>query len=306
MSAVAAIVAAITLPAGGLWGNVATAGGKVLVWGWENPGSKCVFLHVDPQSLHSRETRGSCFRTGRLTPDLRPNPRSQWQQVFVGGRLAFAYNEASDTKVEWAYGGGSLWVYDVATTTGPQLLRYSLRTHRLQQRLRLPVQLFRPVLVADDDGAWLMAAPNGGVSGQATSALYHVAPGAARPDVVQRGARAAIWMTAVGHTLWLETVTRYSTFRLWRYDGTHGRLLWQLHRIVVADVTYGDGALWGVTPSCDPNVQHLQVVKLDPDTGARSVAAQIPELGCDGAGPGAFFRGAFWVVDGPRLYRITP
>jgi hypothetical protein len=306
VTALAALVASIALPTGGLWANVQPAGGKLLVWGWENPGRGCVFLRVDPRSLRSHEAHGDCSRTTRLTPEVGSNPRSQWQQVFVAGRLAFTYDEASDTKVEWTYGAGSLWVYDVATRSGPQLLRYSLRTGRLRQRLHFPAQLYRPVLAANDDGAWLMAATNGGESGKRTAALYHVVPGARTPAVLQQTARAAMWMVGTGHTLWLETVTGYSTFRLWRYDGTRGRVLWRLHRPVVDSATYGDGALWGVTPACDPNIERLQVVELDPASGARSVVASIPELGCDAVAGSTLFHGAFWVVDGDRLYRITP
>jgi hypothetical protein len=165
MSAAAALVAAVSLPLGVFWANVTPAGATLLVSGYPDRGPGCVFLRVDPRTLRSARSRGSCSRTGRLTPDVRPNPRSQWQRVYVAGRLAFAYNDASDTRPQWAYGGGSLWLYDVATTSGPQLLRYSLGTGRLQRRWRFPVRLFRPVLAANDDGAWLMAATNGGVSG---------------------------------------------------------------------------------------------------------------------------------------------
>src|SRR4051812_48928260 len=192
---IAALVTSLALPFGAIWSNVEPAGGKLLVRGYANPGQGCVFLRVDPATLRSVRSRGSCDRTGRLTPEVRLNPRSQWQPVFVAGRLAFTYADASDTRPQWTYGGGSLWLYDVMTRAGPQLLRYSLRTGRLQQRLHFPVQLFRPVLAANDDGAWLMAAANGGVSGAATAALYHVAPGASRPVVLQRRARAALWMT---------------------------------------------------------------------------------------------------------------
>jgi hypothetical protein len=299
----AALVTSLVLPFSAFWTNVTPVGGTLLVWGYADHGRGCVFVRVDPATLRSAHSRGSCASTGRLTPDDRPSAHSTWQRVLVAGRLAFTYDDASDTRPEWTYGGGSLWLYDVATRRGAQLLRYSLATGRLQQRLHFPVRLFRPVLAANDDGVWLMAATNGGVSGEATASLYHVAPGATRPVVLQRGARAALWMTTGAHSLWLETVTGTRTFTLWRYDGTRGRQLWQLHRIVVGSAHYGDGALWGLTPACMGT--RMQAVRLDADTGARRVLGSVPLQGCDEASAGVHFRGAFWFVEGQTLYRIT-
>ena len=304
MTALAAVVASLTLPLGAFWSNIAPAGGKLLVQGYADRGQGCVYVRVDPRTLRFTRARGSCGQAGRPTPTVRNNPSSQWQKVFVAGRFAFSYIDGSDTRPQWAYGGGSLWLYDVATTSGAQLLRYSLRTGQLQQRLHFPVRLFRPVLAANSDGAWLMAAPNGGVSGAPTEALYHVAPGAQRPTVLQRGARAALWMTVAAHTLWLETVTRYSTFTLWRYDGTRGRPLWRLHRVVVGNARYGGGALWGTTPGCNGK-QHVQAVRLDPATGARRVIGSVPLSDCEEPPSGLRYHGAFWVVVGHTLYRIT-
>jgi hypothetical protein len=305
VTALAAVVASLALPFGAFWSTIAPAGGKLLVSGHAGRGPGCVFLRVDPRTLRLAHSHGSCSRTGQLTPDVRPNARSQWQKVFVAGRLAFSYNDGSDTRPQWADGGGSLWLYDVATTSGAQLLRYSLRTGQLQQRLHFPVRLFRPVLAANADGAWLMAATNGGVSGQATAALYHVAPGAQTPAVLQRGARGALWMTVSAHTLWLETVTRYSTFTLWRYDGPHGRRVWRLHRIVVGNASYSSGALWGTTPGCNGK-RHVQAVRLDAATGARKVIGSVPLSDCEEPTPGLYYRGVFWVVVGQTLYRIKP
>src|SRR3954470_21715650 len=150
-AAAGALVAPISLPLNVFWANVAPAGGTLLVSGYADRGPGCVFLRVDARTFHFARAHGNCSRTGHLTPEVRPSPRSPWQKVFVGGRLAFAYNDGSDTRPQWAYGGGSLWLYDVATTNGAQLLRYSFRTGELQQRLHFPVRLFRPVLAANDD-----------------------------------------------------------------------------------------------------------------------------------------------------------
>lgn len=190
--------------------------------------------------------------------------------VRVAGKVAFRYGDYSDTKPLWAYGGGSVWLYDVATTNGPLLLRYSLPSGALEQRVPMP-KLFRPVLAAEDDGAWLMASPEGGISGEQTAALYLVRRGASGPTVVRREARAALWLVAHAHTLWVETITGTTTFLLWRFDGTRGKLL---HRGTHGDVynaTYGAGALWGVgnTAPCGGRVP---VLRIDGRTAARALS----------------------------------
>jgi hypothetical protein len=285
----------VFLPAAAFWTAVAPVHGKLVVSGPLDRGPRCGYLTVDPVSLHSSFARRRCGANGfRVVFDR----HSQWAKVFVGRRLAFRYEDGSTSRPLSATSGDSLWLYDVLTDRGPLLQRWSLRSGRLAQELRFPVQLFRPVLAANGAGAWLMAAPNGGVSGQATAALYHVTT---RVTVVQRGPRAAMWMTGHGRTLWLETVTGLDRFALWRYDGTHGRVLRRFRRPLTYTTTYGGGALWGVSTGCG---ERLDALRLDGLTGASRVVARVPLLDCNQVGPGAWFRGAFWLVDGPKLYRV--
>jgi hypothetical protein len=233
--------------------------------------------------------------TSTLAPDV------GFGTVRVAGRRAFRYRDSSDAKVTWAYGGDSLWIYDVATSDGPLLFRYSLRTGRLQQRVRFP-RLYKPVLAANDAGAWLMANPSGGVPGERTAWLYFVSPRAERPRVLATRARAALWMTGHAGSLWLETVTGVHTFRLWRYDGTRGHLLWTRRQSTLEGASYGAGALWGVSAAyCGERVRALRI---DAQTGATHVVADVPLLDCNQVGAGAWYRGWFWFVDGDKLYRV--
>jgi hypothetical protein len=293
---IAALVAWVFLPAGAFWGNVTGEHGKVLVWGYAQKGNECLVLTVDPSSRHTSLAGRICAETtSLLTPDVGEST------VRVGGRVAFHYSDASDTKVVWAYGGGSLWVYDVATSDGPMLFRYSLRTARLQQRVRFP-PLSKPVLAANAAGAWLMANPSGGISGERSASLYYVSPHAKRPQILQRGARAALWMTGHGSALWLETVTGFHTFKLWRYDGRHGRLLWTKARSTLYGASYGDGALWGASAAyCGTRVRALRI---DASTGATRVVATVPLLDCNQVGAGVYYGGWFWFVDGNKLFRV--
>jgi hypothetical protein len=311
----AALIASLYLPPGANFASIQPAGTKLLVSGYANPGSGCVWLSVDPRTLAFRRSAGSCTgqpRSGhRFSPVLVPNPRSRWQAVRVAGRIVLRYPDGSDTRPLWAYGPGTLWLYDVSTRRGPELLRFSTTTGRLKQRLAMP-KLYRPVVAANADGLWLAAAVNGGVSGQYPAALYHVAPGARTAVVVHREGRAALWIAAHGHTVWAELVSGRRTAALWRFDGRAAkpRRLWR-HRIAAATAaTYGGGSLWGVAPNRD-GCRTERVVRIDPRTGRETRLANVPVLDdCGGLvlEPDAltFYRGALYFLDVPRLYRVRP
>jgi len=285
------------LPALAFWVAVAPMHGKLVVSGLADRGSKCEYLTVDTESRHSSLRKGACAIYGFRT---HWNGRQPWTDVYVGARLAFRYQDASDTRPESATSGDALWIYDVATQRGAILQRWSRATGTLQQEIRFPIRLWRPVLAANSDGAWLMAAPNGGEDGTQSVALWHATSRGV--SMVRRGPRAALWMAARGRTLWLETVAGTHTFRLWRYDGTRGRLLWmRRHSYLMAPVV-GGGALWTVSGRyC---AQSLNVDRIDPATGAISTVATLPQLDCNELGPAAYFRGAFWFVNGNELERV--
>ncbi len=308
MRVLAAVIASVALPSGAIWSNVIPAGGNVVAWGIASPGSGCVWLTVDPRSLSARRSRGSCATPEREAHGLAPvivlNPKSLRSTVVVGGKVAFRYSENSDTKPVWAYGGGSLWLYDVATTSGPLLLRYSLASGALEQRVSMPT-VVRPVLAADADGVWLMAASSG-LLGQKVAALYLVRPDATKPQVVQRQGNGALWIVANRHTAWVETVTNAGSFSLWRFAGTKGKLLYRGNHGDLYAATYGAGGLWGWgnTAPCGGKVP---VLRIDGKTGASRVVASVPRLGgCSQPSGTLYVGGAFWFMNGPRLFRVNP
>ena len=308
MRFLAAVVASVALPSGAIWSNVLPAHGSVVAWGLASPGSGCAWITVDPRSMKSRRSSGSCATPEQEAygnaPVIVPNPKSFQATVRFAGKVVFRYGDYSDTKPLWAYGGGSVWIYDVATSNGPLLLRYSLASGALQQRVKMP-KLFRPVLVADEDGAWLMADPSGGVSGEKIAALYFVKNGASGPTVVHREGRAALWLVANAHTVWVETITGTTTFSLWRFDGTHGKLLHRGTHVDVYNATYGAGGLWGVgnTAPCGGKVP---VLRVDARTGASRVVASVPRLGgCAEPAGDLYVGGAFWFINGTKLFRVS-
>jgi hypothetical protein len=321
---VAALVTSLYLPFGASYQSVQPSGASLLVSGSPNTGSGCVWLAVDPVSLTSgRRSRSSCRRPSRAAYPVVPvviwNRRSQWQDVRLAhvsknvtyGPVVLRYEDASDTRPQWVYANGSLWLYDVFTTKGSELLRFSAATGRLEQTTAMP-RLFRPVIAADADGAWLVAAVNGGVSGQNRAALYHVSAKTGTVTVVHREGRAAFWITAHAHTVWAALISGRDTVALWRFDGPTAKPR-LLTRAKIANDTatvaiYGNGGLWGVAPNGERCTKE-KVVRIDPTTGREATVAAVPALdGCGGLlfDPTGmtFFRNAFYFLDGPRLYRV--
>ena len=289
-------------------------------------GSACVWLTVGPASLKAKQLRGSCARPRRsaypAVPVVIPNRRSQWQSVRIArvgasvsyGPTAMRFRDGSDTRPVWTYGSGSLWLYDVDTERGPELLRFSSRTGSLEQAVAMP-QLYRPVLAADEDGVYLMAAVNGG-AGPGPAALYYVAPGARRPAIIHREGRAALWITAHAHTVWTEIISATSDAALWRFDGPtgHARRLWRRTVGAAPVATYGDGSLWAVTPiwagRYSAQCTKANVSRLDTTSGRETVIATVAASGyCsllfDPQGL-TFSKGALYFLSGTRLYRVQP
>jgi hypothetical protein len=287
----------VALPAAVFWLAVTPTHGKLVVSGPLARGPSCAYLTVDVKTRHTSLRKGACTSDRiRVAYDR----RSEWTKVFVGPRLAFRYRDGSDTRPVSARSGDALWLYDVYTDRGPILQRWSLATGTLQQEIRFPISLWRPVIAANADGAWLMAATNGGEDNTGHVALWHATSRGL--SVVRRGPRAAMWMVARDRTLWVETVAGFHSFSLWRYVGTHGRKLWTRRQAYFVDPTLGDGALWSASgQDCGKT---LGVVRIDERSGATTSVETLPQLDCNQIGPGAFFDGAFWLVNGTELDRV--
>jgi hypothetical protein len=290
------MLVSVLLPAAVFFSAITPVNGKLVLSGPLDAGPRCGYMTVEPATLRTAFTKRPCVRDAVR---VRVDRRSQWWPVYVGRRLAFRYEDGSTSRPVSARYGATLWVYDVLTQRGPILQRWSLRTGRLERELRFPVRLWRPVLVANAAGAWLMAAPNGGESGSPTAALWHASD---RVTAVHRSERAAMWMTVHGRTLWLETVAHLRTFELWRYDGARGRLLSAHAPPYLWHTSYAAGALWGAAaPYCG---KRLRALRIDAQTGAATTLATLRMLECGTAGASAYADGALWLVDGDRLYRI--
>ena len=120
--------------------------------------------------------------------------------------------DASDTRPQWVYGAGSLWLYLAAPKGSPaagKALRVSVVTGQLVQTTEVSPGLFRPVMAADANGLYLSPAVNGGFQaspGTANAVIFHVGLGATKSDVFYRWPAGkwygfADWMSGYGDQL---------------------------------------------------------------------------------------------------------
>ena len=215
--------------------------------------------------------------------------------LSVAGRVVMHFEDASDTRPQYAWYGRSLWIYDVATTQGAEVLRFDAHTGTLLQRTAMP-KVYRPVMAANGDGLWLDPAGNGGIDGTNIAEMFHVGFGVSRPVVVHRGGTAAVWIASSTHTVWFEQASGPTSMSLWRIDGTHARLLARPTRIGFS-AAYGAGKLWELT--CGVK-NHL--LRIDPSTGTLTPAGQFPRTAnyCDASMTVA--DADLFVLEGNTLY----
>jgi hypothetical protein len=342
-------VSTLVLPSGAGFDSVEPLGDRLLISGYDNQGDGCRWLVVTPATLHvDASLQASCERPAIATEPFVPvefplrssnsfavriaRPNADAARVSYGP-VVMTFPDVSDTGAEFAYGPGTLWIYDVAARQGGALraeaLDVSTTTGAVVRTVHLP-KLYRPLLAADADGLWIADSPEGGDS--APVPLYLLAPGASRPRLVHRGGYAAFWLLAAGHTAWADIAssTRHLYVirqELWRFDGTSA----SAHALAGADeltepgpaLAPGARSLWtisGVSSSGRFYSCHTQrVVRIDARTGRQSVVATLalPGQPCDpdrgvayGGNADAFVDGAFYFLDdvgaASALYRVEP
>jgi hypothetical protein len=129
------------------------------------------------------------------------------------GPVVMRYGNFSDTRPEWAYGGGYLWLFDVGIHSGPnslprlpaELLRISATSGAVEASVPMP-PIDRITMAADDDGLWFAPSiesgwPAGGAPPKGL--LYFISRNALRPRVVQAATQNTVsWIAAVAHTAW--------------------------------------------------------------------------------------------------------
>jgi hypothetical protein len=346
-------VSSLALPSGYTFAGLSTDSGSFLLTGEvasTDPNAPCVRTPIDAATLKlGAVTTGSCndpeLSGERVAIDvINPDGGSVAFTTSIAitvtdpktgtrktGPVVMRISEASDTHPVVAYAGGSLWVYDVDTSNGPEAIQVSATSGQVQDVVRTP-QLYRPIMVANGDGLWLGNSIEGST---VAGTVFHVAPGSNTVTTVVSSATDAVdWMIADSGHLWAGIrPAGGSLLSLWRFDGPKATVAFHTPEPGLEagpNSVVGDeqDSLWLTTP--DPpfgdtpkptDNQHLDVVKLDPDTGKPTVEATLPPLdqlaaeSQTGAGQAAFFDGSYFLLQSPsvggytgftQLLRVTP
>jgi hypothetical protein len=336
-------VTSLALPSGYTFSGLSTASGPLLLTGEvasTDQNAPCVRTPVNTAKLS----------VGAVTTGACDEPEMSGERVAIdvinpdGGSVAFTtsiaitvtdpktgtpktgpvvmrISEASDTNPVVAYGGDSLWIYDVDTSNGPEAIQVSATSGQVENVVRTP-ELYRPIMAANGDGLWLGNSIQGS---PVAGTLFHVASGSHDVTTVVSSATDAVdWMVADSGHVWAGIrPAGGSLLSLWRFDGPKATVAFHTSEptlqagpnFVVGNEQNG---LWlttpappiGATPSPTDN-QHLDVVKLDADTGKPTVEAALPPLdqldaeSQTATGQAAFFAGSYFLLQSPLVGGYT-
>jgi hypothetical protein len=95
------------------------------------------------------------------------------------------YTPLSDTRLVHLIVGNSLWLYDVETPVGGELLRISISTEKVVLKLKMPA-FNRPAFGADSSGLFFGASNQGEPDVAGQGILFFIPVGSNTPDVLLR------------------------------------------------------------------------------------------------------------------------
>ena len=288
----------------------------------------CVAASIDPRTLKTGAiVTGSCNDprlSGQTVEAVTTNvPQSNNATVSISsvssttgqvivGPVVMTYGSYSDTRPVMAYGSEWLWIYDVETTSGPELVQVSTQSGSVVDVVPMP-KLYRPLLAADDGGVWIANS----IEGSPGPALSYVASGASAPTTVVADTGLPIcWLTANGTSAWVGAGVGWDCGHqvAEKYlDGARGPVYSTPSATITPYFVIGDQAdgLWAMQWSLPSAVGSQYIISIDPDTGTESVAATIPTVGyptdvpTNGLvqGQAVYFAGALYLLEPPfRLH----
>jgi hypothetical protein len=337
----------LALPAQYSFTAMSTSGDRLLLTGTA-PSTKlaptCVAAPVNPETLKiGKVIEGSCdnpalFGTtiGYVISEVphaggsglestvaiaRLNPATH--QVSIGP-VVMTYGQSSDTDAVAASADGWLWIYDVASAHGPEVLQISDATGQVTNTASAPL-LYRPIAAANVDGLWLGNTVQGG---ELSSALWHVAPGAdsavavpGPPASVQQDKAGvgvgtygvyAAWLAASGDHVWAGIGTTYTQQTIWGFVGPGATVVFHTPdrgfdpTVVVGDATSGLFSLGPYPPFGSEIVTRPRaqdVIRIDPADGAETVLATLKQVPISDTGVLATRQLAYF---GGSLFALEP
>jgi len=313
------------LPSSALFTQISVTSAGLLLTGetrasFENSKPTCVAAPIDPQSLAVGKLEvGSCddpLLSGLPIEAVNtPIPHSNNSTISMNtadagtgqvdhGPGIMTYWSYSDTRPVLASGSRWIWIYDVATTAGPELLQVSAHSGAVVDTIPMPA-LYRPLLAADDGGVWVANS----IEGSPASALSYVVGGASVPRVVVAATNLPIcWLVASGTSAWAgagvggacaeEVVQRYSdhgTGPVFTAGVTPPSFT------VIGDEANGLWTMRWLSPTRE------EIIRIDPDTGSESVVGTLPSSPLptyetdEGLlqGQSAYFDGSLYLLEPP-------
>jgi hypothetical protein len=342
---------AVVLPAHYSFTAMSTSEGRLLLTGTTSSTKlrpPCVAAPVNPVSLKiGKVIEGNCDNPALSGTTVAPvfsevphaggsgvdstvaiarlNPVTH--QVSIGP-VIMTYGQSSDSDAVVASADGWLWIYDVASANGPEVLQISDATGQVTNTASTPL-LYRPIAAANVDGLWLGNTVQGG---ELSSALWHVAPGAdsavavpGPPASTQQykagvGVRTfavyAAWLAASGDHLWAGIGPTYTQQTIWGFVGSGATVVFHTpERGFDPTVVVGGEAsgLFSVGPyppfgsAIVTRARAQDVIRIDPADGAETVLATLKPTpvsitGVLATGQVAYFDGSLFVIenDGPQ------
>jgi len=287
-----------------------------------NSTSTCVAAPVNPHTLAVGKLEvGSCddpLLSGLTVEAVTtPIPDSNYVTISVNtanaatghvhdGPAIATYGSYSDTRPVFASGTRWIWIYDVDTTAGPELLQVSTHSGAVVDTISMPA-FYRPLLAAGDGGVWLANS----IQGSPAPALSYIAAGASVPRVLVSDTHTPIcWLVASGTSAWVgagvdnacaeEAVEKFSD------DSTVPAFTAAAGVTPPAFTVVGDEAdgLWTMQWS---SPTREEIIRIDPDTGSESVVGTLPSSPLptydtdEGltVGQGAYFKGSLYLLEPP-------
>jgi hypothetical protein len=333
------LVTRTALPATYPFSQVTSDGSRLAVSAEaDGPGCRRATATVDPTSLRLGPLELSAcsepdFAGQRAAPDLDYLPGSSTETFSVavktsGGRFATGpvlatFEAPAGDHPSVTSADGSFWVWGTPVSGGhSRVTEVSAATGAVVETVTLPGPDFgTPLTAADDDGLWLALPPNTGPNTSPTS-VYFVPKRHGTVRVTALGARAAWWLVASGHQMWLDTLPEAgSSDDLWTATGPKGEVR-RLETVAfpaaagTGAAVAGNGDLWTLdsatsdSADCAPD-ETVNVVRVAPGDRVTPVASVgVPAAACRTPlpGPGAFVyrRGYLYVLAGSPsvLYRV--
>ncbi len=227
--------------------------------------------------------------------DVRISVRDEATGTVHLGPVVMRYGNFSDTRPEWTYGGGYLWLYDVGTPSVAEVLRISASTGKVLATVRVPA-LSRVLLAADADGLWMaQSVESGWPAGHPRPALvYFLGAGAVAFKVVPAQGDYVNWLVAAGHTAWvnMQTGARSEVFATYPAPGPKPLSVAVAASNAQVPTNYGEGPSDAPPVMYDPGFGLIyawpwwmgslargateEAFRVDPATGRRSKVLAFP------------------------------